>query len=275
MYPEDINPAAPPEELEYSEHLRYSTGSYRNSIDPNSAALKDYNKRYSENSRHSSRLSKGTSAAGSRQSSSSFSHLRQNNRESHGSSSHRHSSSQNGNRRETNITNSTSQSRNSKATNTSSSSSEKTIALFGVNGVTGHYFLQLAVEAGYQVRALILPGFELEDMRENPNLRLIHGTLDDVAKIHRVVRKAAYVVCMLNDCPQAIQSSNTPNEAPSNYAFIRKLVPLMSECSACKVLLYQVSVCYRGETCILFTHSRPVFSNLLLGLCLIGNFVCK
>jgi hypothetical protein len=219
--------------LQYSEHLRFSTISYNNNLDENSAAFKENVPGYSEHSRYSDgRLSKG---AGSRQSHPS-------NRESNASSSNHRSISKSGNdRRQTNQSN-MSQSRSSNTT--SSSSCERTIALFGVNGVTGNHFLQLAVEAGYQVRALILPGFELEDMRENPNLTLIHGTLDDEAKIERVIRKAAYVVCMLNDCPQSIEISNENNPpAPSNYHFIQKLVPLMSKCSACKVLLYQVSYC--------------------------------
>lgn len=119
---------------------------------------------------------------------------------------------------------------------------EKTIALFGVSGVTGNYFLQLAVEAGYHVRALILPGFELEDMKGNPSLTLVQGTMDDQAKIHRVIRKAAYVVCMLNDCPQMIDTTPaTIVPTHSNYQFIQLLVPLMSRCATCKVLLYQVS----------------------------------
>ena len=118
------------------------------------------------------------------------------------------------------------------------------------------------MEAGYQVRALILPGFELEDMKENPSLTLVHGTMDDQAKIHRVIRKAAYVVCMLNDIPQTLDTTPPTMVAPqSNYEFIQKLVPLMSRCSNCKVLLYQVSrpiltLCYSYVLCSKLLSSR-------------------
>ena len=212
-------------ELQYSDRLRFSAHTNRQSIDENSAALKDSNHRYSGASRErDQRLSKGS---WSRQSHPSC-------RESAGSSSHRNSTSTKGNRRQTTVSN-TSQSQSSKTSR--NTASEKTIALFGVNGVTGNYFLQLAVEAGYQVRALILPGFELEDMQANPNLTLIYGTLDDDAKIHRVIRKAAYVVCMLNDFPQSmVESASGSTPIPSNFDFIRKLAS-----SPCKVLLYQVS----------------------------------
>jgi uncharacterized protein YbjT (DUF2867 family) len=67
---------------------------------------------------------------------------------------------------------------------------ENVIAIFGAYGVTGHYFLQLALEAGYHVRALMLPGIVLEDMQGNDNLSLITGTLDDESKIRRVVKNA-------------------------------------------------------------------------------------
>lgn len=213
---------------EYSEHLRFSAHSYRQSIDENSAALREYQQRYSENSNHSGRNNRSSKEEYYRQSgASSKRHERRvNDRGSRGGQADRRSKLQT----------------RTSHTSTNSGSYEKSIALFGVNGITGHYFLQLAVEAGYHVRALILPGFELEDMTENPNLTLIHGTMDDDTKIHRVIRKAAYVVCMLDDCPQALESSSPETKPlPSNYDFVQKLVPLMSQCLACKVLLYQVS----------------------------------
>jgi hypothetical protein len=113
------------------------------------------------------------------------------------------------------------------------------VALFGAYGVTGHYFLKLAMEAGYHVRALILPGIVLDDLQDNENLTLVTGTFDEDNKIRRVVRKAAYVVCMLNDCDNPLQK-NPSTAPPSNFSFMQRLVPIMEKCSACRVLLYQV-----------------------------------
>jgi len=216
--------------FEHSEHLRFSTNSYRQSLDENSAALREYNQRYSNGSNRSKSSRRGTrkdvSNRYSRESRDASTSSRR-----HSKNEERHSS------------------HHQRSSTSSSTDCEKTIALFGVSGVTGHYFLQLAVEAGYQVRALILPGFELEEMKENPNLTLINGTMDDETNIYRVIRKAAYVVCMLNDCPQTLEPSPGTNPPPSNYEFIRKLVPLMSKCSSCKVLLYQVSITLSSSSC--------------------------
>lgn len=225
-YVDDVKENCIDENVEYEipNKLRISdtNPSYRRSFEENAGALKENNHRYSEDSNNDKRTSKSS----------------QRQRDYRNSKASSTGSDKNESRRVT--THSTkSESRHSKSTHSSSSGGpcDRTIALFGVNGVTGHYFLQLAVEAGYHVRAMIIPGFELEDMKDNPNLTLIHGTMDDVRKIHRVIRKAAYVVCMLTDCPQPLEGS--PHTL-SNYNFIQNLVPLMSECDACKVLLYQV-----------------------------------
>jgi hypothetical protein len=215
------------DEKEYARN-RSSTNKYSEERYPSehSGVLRENTYRYSEETAENKRASKSQDVTGDRECRVS-------------TASSRADAKKDSRRCTTGGSNHTS-SRHSKATNssTSSGSYDKTIALFGVNGVTGHYFLQLAVEAGYHVRAMIIPGFELEDMKENPNLTLIHGTMDDVRKIHRVIRKAAYVVCMLTDCPQPFESTRN---TLSNYEFIQNLVPLMAECPACKVLLYQVS----------------------------------
>eukprot|EP00934_Nitzschia_sp_Nitz4_P000466 Nitzschia sp. Nitz4//scaffold5_size260463//87803//88966//NITZ4_000968-RA/size260463-augustus-gene-0.7-mRNA-1//1//CDS//3329555298//466//frame0 len=120
-----------------------------------------------------------------------------------------------------------------------------TVAIFGANGVTGHYFLQLAVEAGYKVRALLPPGVKLSDFEGNPNVRTFTGTFDDEAKIARVVSKADYVVCMLHDCPEYIESTPTmesPAPRSTNYELMKILLPMLGyEHSRCKVFLYQAS----------------------------------
>ena len=77
--------------------------------------------------------------------------------------------------------------------------SEETIAIFGAYGVTGQYFLQRAMEAGYNIQAMILPGMEMEDVACSKSLRLITGSLNEEEKIREVVENATYVVCLLND----------------------------------------------------------------------------
>jgi hypothetical protein len=147
--------------------------------------------------------------------------------------------------------------------------SEETIAVFGAYGVTGHYFLQLAMEAGYKVRALVLPGITLDDVAPaSENLRLITGSFDEEEKVRRVVKSASYVVCLLNDCNKSLQlkrqqedartcAANLENIPPimhpnrdehdgkpsacsSNLKFMQTLIPILDELDTCRVLLYQV-----------------------------------
>ena len=65
-----------------------------------------------------------------------------------------------------------------------------------------------------------------------------HGNFDEEDKIYRVVRKAAYVVCMLNDCDSTLQ--DVLGSQQSNFAFIQRLVPIMQQCQKCRLLMYQV-----------------------------------
>ena len=105
--------------------------------------------------------------------------------------------------------------------------------------MTGHYFLKLALEAGYHVRVLLLPGINLEDIEGNDNLTVITGTFDDDQKIRRVVRKAAFVVCMLGDCEKSAVQNQAGTQC-SNLKFIHQLVPILQDIQLCQVLLYQV-----------------------------------
>ncbi|KAG7351675.1 NADPH-binding protein [Nitzschia inconspicua] len=153
--------------------------------------------------------------------------------------------------------------------------SEETIALFGAFGVTGHYFLQLAMEAGYKVRALVLPGITLDDVSPaSDNLRLITGSFDEAEKIRRVVKNASYVVCLLNDCDKSLTqlkkqqedartcAANLENMPPilnhqddkkdmvaagSNLKFMQTLLPILEELDTCRVLLYQASSVARDD----------------------------
>ncbi len=126
--------------------------------------------------------------------------------------------------------------------------SEEIIAVFGAYGVTGQYFLQRAMEAGYNVKAMILPGMDLEDVSSCQSLRLYTGTLDEVDKVQEVVKDASYVVCLLSDCDD--ENFNPPignEEEDGSYDFNKlnfahNLVPMLENSSKCRVLLYQVSI---------------------------------
>ena len=77
----------------------------------------------------------------------------------------------------------------------SASSSADTIALFGAYGPTGHHFFRLALDAGYRVRVLVVPGATLEHDFED--VVTISGSLEDAAKVQETVYSSTYVVCML------------------------------------------------------------------------------
>jgi hypothetical protein len=132
--------------------------------------------------------------------------------------------------------------RNASVSSSKEKNPENVIAIFGAYGVTGHYFLQLALEAGYHVRALMLPGIVLEDMQGNDNLSLITGTLDDESKIRRVVKNASFVVCMLTDCDNTLQDPPSAASHPpaTTFDFIKHLCPILEDVGLCQVFLYQV-----------------------------------
>lgn len=116
--------------------------------------------------------------------------------------------------------------------------SDNVISLFGAYGTTGQHFLQVALEAGYRVRVLLLPGIEL-DIPESKNLTVVTGSFDEEAKIERVLKRASYVVCMLNDCPQIMEEKDGESST-SNYRFIQRLISLLERVRSKRVLLLQV-----------------------------------
>ena len=194
----------------YAEHLRFST-----SMSSRQSSLRESSITSSSNNR------------GSRESASS----RQDKRES--ASSHRDKRDSKPSSREK---------RNASVSSSKAKDPDNVIAVFGAYGVTGHYFLQQALEAGYQVRVLMLPGIALEDMQGNDNLTLITGTLDDENKIRRVVKNSSFVVCMLTDCENTLQappSAPSPPQAPT-FDFIKRLCPILEDVGLCRVFLYQV-----------------------------------
>eukprot|EP00980_Cylindrotheca_fusiformis_P007554 scaffold1567_cov102-Cylindrotheca_fusiformis.AAC.5 len=137
------------------------------------------------------------------------------------------------------------------------STSDNVIALFGAYGTTGQYFLQLALEAGYRVRALVLPGIQL-DMPPSKNLTLVTGTLDEVEKIERVIHKASYIVCMLNDCGKILVEKDENGGGSSSLGFIQRLVSILERTRSNRVLLYQASAVALDDN-----GSTPILSTLV------------
>lgn len=144
--------------------------------------------------------------------------------------------------------------------------SEETIALFGAYGVTGQYFLKRAIEAGFKVNALVLPGMRMGDLSGNQNLQMVTGSFDEIEKIREVVKNATYVVCLMNDCdhenfPPPI-GNRERNEDPSydsfNLNFMHNLVPILEHCAKCRVLLYQASSVASDSK-----GNVPFFSNII------------
>ena len=126
--------------------------------------------------------------------------------------------------------------------------SEETIAVFGAYGTTGQYFLQRAMDAGYNIQAMILPGMEMEDVACSKSLKLITGYFNEAETIREVVKNATYVVCLLNDCehehfdpPIGNEEDNAAYEF-NNLNFMHNLIPILEDSQKCRVLLYEVSI---------------------------------
>mmetsp|Transcript_2196 Transcript_2196/g.4699 ORF Transcript_2196/g.4699 Transcript_2196/m.4699 type:complete len:438 (+) Transcript_2196:55-1368(+) len=127
--------------------------------------------------------------------------------------------------------------------------SEETIAIFGVNGVTGHHFLQRAMEAGYKIQLLNSSGMDMNNVTGNENLKIVTGSLDEIEKIREVVDNASYVVCLLNDCgnqeivkpPLGNMEDETESSSYFNLNFVHNLVPILEKSETCRVMLYEAS----------------------------------
>lgn len=127
--------------------------------------------------------------------------------------------------------------------------SEETIAIFGSYGVTGRYFLERSIEAGYNIKALILPGMDMEDYDCIKNVKFITGSIEEVDKIREVVENATYVVCLLNDCDDNFQppTGNNNDSGYSNLNFMHNLVPILQDSVKCRVMLYEASSWSKGN----------------------------
>jgi len=113
-----------------------------------------------------------------------------------------------------------------------------TIALFGATGATGHHFLRLAVDAGYQVCALIQAGHaaNIKSFLDQPCVTFVTGALTDEYKMQQTVEGADYVVVMLGD------TLPTKKEYPAGCLtdFMQQLYPILKKEPTVSVLLYQV-----------------------------------
>ncbi|CAB9508693.1 Inherit from NOG: NmrA-like family [Seminavis robusta] len=109
--------------------------------------------------------------------------------------------------------------------------SAETIALFGVDGRTGHHFLRLALDAGYKVRALVTPTTKLEGQAEFEDLHTVFGTVNEHAKIQEVVYSSTYVVCMVGETALANATQSSGGGYPKEYMlqFVKTLFRVMGK----------------------------------------------
>jgi len=151
--------------------------------------------------------------------------------------------------------------------------SEEIIAIFGAYGITGQYFLQQSIEAGYNVKALILPGMDMGDIASYRSLRLITGSLGEEDKIREVVRDATYVVCLVNDCdhenvnpPVGIAADDThmAHFDFNNLNFMHNLVPILEDSKTCRVLLYEVSPFFGLRNKYFIIHLLAPWCNVII-----------
>ena len=120
--------------------------------------------------------------------------------------------------------------------------------VFGATGGTGQHFVELALTAGHEVRALVRDPSKLA-MR-HPKLHVQQGSILDTSGLDDLLQGTGYVVCMVGD--RVAQQTTRICEA-----FVKSLIPAMRRQGA-KRLLYQaggLSTPYKG-------HLSPVLWTL-------------
>ena len=100
----------------------------------------------------------------------------------------------------------------------------KTIALFGGSGRSGQHFLQQALEAGYQIRALARTPSKIEE--ESNRLEVIEGDVLNYDDVEKTVRGTDLVVSLfghVKGSPDRLQTEGTRNitEAMKNHGVDR------------------------------------------------------
>ena len=131
----------------------------------------------------------------------------------------------------------------------------ETIALFGGTGGTGSAFLKLALDAGYQVRALVRTPSKVSVGSNNEHsLTVIQGSFDDTDKVEETIKGADYVVCMGGIPPSYFKAY--PTDVMLN--FVKKLYGLFErQTSVPKLFLYQVRCTIDLEKSTFLAHEDP------------------
>lgn len=129
------------------------------------------------------------------------------------------------------------------------------IALFGAYGSTGDHFTRLALDAGYSVRALILPGAKSESNIPCSSAYVsVVGSLEDNHKVEEVLSGATYVICMLSDT--LTKTEGYKSDCFSR--FVKILYPLMKSEPTIQLFLYQATSLATD-----IQGSIPIFSTIL------------
>jgi putative NADH-flavin reductase len=88
----------------------------------------------------------------------------------------------------------------------------KKIALFGATGQTGQKFLQAALKAGYEVKALVRDASKLKET--NPQLSVLEGNVLNEADVNKTIAGTDVVVSVfghVKDSPEWVQTNGTKN----------------------------------------------------------------
>lgn len=114
----------------------------------------------------------------------------------------------------------------------------ETIALFGATGVTGKYFLKLALEGGFKVQAMVRSKDKLEeDLQKNPSLTITEGDFANAESITATIKGANYVVCMAGG-PMGQSKQDYPTNLMLN--FVTNVTKIIQDTApSVKVFLYQ------------------------------------
>ncbi|MDO3411118.1 NAD(P)H-binding protein [Saccharibacillus sp. CPCC 101409] len=133
--------------------------------------------------------------------------------------------------------------------------------VFGATGRTGRHFVDIALEEGHRVKALVRsPG---KVRRQHANLELVEGSVADDEHLDELLQGVDAVICMLGNARE--QSKNLVNTA-----FFKKLIPAMRR-QGVKRLLYQAGGFTRPYKRNLPLASRILKSVLLRPAGLLGQ----
>ncbi|HEV3376079.1 MAG TPA: NAD(P)H-binding protein [Thermoleophilaceae bacterium] len=89
-----------------------------------------------------------------------------------------------------------------------------TIAVFGATGRTGKPFTKLALDKGYEVRALVRNPSKLEI--NDPDLTVIEGDLTDVTKVEETIRGSGAVLLLVGMSPTVRKPAHVRETAARN-----------------------------------------------------------